>query len=132
MSVATLFNTLHERGLLSDEDHKALSSTLSTRGKYKGNLRSSLPKGDTERGAWRAMMSNCAPQRAGLFSLMIAPEGERKAFDYYDGLLTKLLHGRERVVLGVIMPLRFNLLAYHYECNDIPGLIDTLANLHNK
>jgi len=130
MSVQDLFNALHSAEVLTDEDHRVLSSALSTRGKYRGNLRSSAPADPAGRGAWRALMINCAPARVGVGALMMATDEERKSFDHYEALLSVALFGRERIVLGVLMPLRFNTVSYRYELKSVSGLIDRIVQLH--
>ena len=132
MSVQDLFNALHSAEVLTDEDHRVLSSALSTRGKYRGNLRSSAPKDPAARGAWRALMINCAPARVGVGALMMASDEEREAFEHYEELLSVALLGRERIVLGVLMPLRFNTVSHHYELKSVSGLIDTIVRIHGR
>ena len=128
----TLFNALHSADILTAEEHRVLSSALSSRGKYAGNLRSSAPADPAGRGAWRALMINCAPARIGIGALMMASDDEREAFEHYEDLITRALHGREQIVLGVLMPLRFNALAYRYECKDLSRLIKTVVKLHTQ
>ena len=59
---------------IDDETRQLLISAISTRGKYKGYLLSSPPniqKNPDGWLAWQAIISNIAPARVSLFSLMM-------------------------------------------------------------
>jgi len=59
------------------------------RGKRKGRVLASIPsqKGARVIGAWRALISDLAPMRAGMFAMLWADDDEREAFDACDAWL---------------------------------------------
>lgn len=129
-----LFNLLFEADLFTQEEHRLLLKTIAARGKNKGDLRATLPKGDEARGAWRSVMSHCALNRAGLFGLMFASPEEVAAFDATEAAIKRVFGSAAAAhhCFGVLQPLRFNLVAHH--CGDVaaPELAAFICAHHKR
>ena len=100
----------------SEETLAAMRAALCSRGKRKGRILASVPsaKGPEAVGAWRSLMSSMAPARAGLFSLMFAPEAEKAAFDAVEAW--QKAHPYNRVAIEVLAQGdgEFNLFFWHH------------------
>ena len=88
---------------------------LCTRGKRKGRVLKSIPnKSDAVRGAWRALMSELAPTRAGLFALVFAGDEEIAGFKLVDEALQRDPRLRRAVQIFGQGYCEFNLWQYHH------------------
>ncbi len=115
MNLKTFLEASAERGIITNDELSLLMRAVSSRGKYKGRVRASLPRSgqSISRGVWRSIISNAAPNRAGLFSLAFcAPEAEREAYLATESIILKAWGSAfTRVLGGHLEPFRFNLVA---------------------
>jgi hypothetical protein len=107
---------------LSDQERADLLSAISTRGKHSGFLLCSAPsstKRPMAHAAWCALVSNLAPQRIPVFSLMLGAGEDFKRLD--DAL--------ERVQLRTPLnacepPFRWNLFAHRFDVDAMRAEIE--------
>lgn len=105
---------------LREEDRAALLSVIATRGKYKGFVLSSPPsmtKDPLRYAAWQAVISELAPMRVSIGSLILNLNGVREHFDRLDALLRR---GLGYAINVYEPPYRWN--TYAHTVDDIEEL----------
>lgn len=140
MNISAALTILTESGVLTEAERVFLSRGLATRGRTKGRIRSSLPNGksntDIDKGVWRSLMANCAPNRSGVWALMVAGEAERDAFNTTEALLRRICGSmyNAQVLLAVTDPLRFSTLSYSYKTDNaaVAEMCAEMAMMHKR
>ena len=111
--ITTLDAIKHWPGLTA-ATRAALIGACAVRGKNAGYLLEAPPRRRTDEteAAWRALVSNVAPSRAGLTCLMFYP-GMRDAFLRFDAEITT--SGLDRALLALEPDFRWNMYALNHD-----------------
>ena len=100
---------------ISEETRAALLSAISTRGKWKDCILENAPSA-TKRPdgwiAWQALISNLAPARVSMWSLMLAKDETTARYNSIDKELTD--SGLATAINALEPPYRWNLYAHHH------------------
>ena len=112
---------------IDSADKKLLLSAISTRGSHKGFILSNAPspsKNESRWLAWQVLITNLAPMRASVWSLMFS--GQKDEYKRLDDIVEKT--GLAHALNAIEPPFRWNLWAHH---NDRGATIKAIENLFN-
>jgi len=110
-NVSDFFQACLAAGLFAEEEHKSLSLAVSSRGKYKGMIRATIPAKSSPkaRGVWQGVVSFCNVNRIVVGSLMIGDQEERDWYEKTENLLSERFSTRGiALILSYLEPFRWN------------------------
>jgi len=110
-NVSDFFQACTLAGLFSEEEHQSLLLAVSSRGKYKGMIRATIPAKSSPkaRGVWQGVVSFCNANRVIVGSLMLGNQEERDWYEKTENLLSKRFSTRGiALILSYLEPFRWN------------------------